>query len=207
MRTADEAKAGDYFVLREAPSIEAPDAAERGYSEIEDWSCAQVDAFAGWSSGVPAPSQPSPPVEIRVVRHGGYVGTPDEYYDNSIPLVSQRLREALDAAGVDNIRYLPVTLCDSESAVTHPYFAFNLIGLVDAVDLRKSALHSHDGDFVGDSAISDLAVDGSAARGLSMFRLRQKFSVVLVHRRVKAAIERVGIPTVKFIAPEDLVAL
>ena len=205
MGSSVEATAGSYFVIREAPSIEAPTAAADGYTEIEDWEAA--DAFAGWGSGTPAASRPTDPVEIRVVPYDDYAGTPDEYSDNSVPLMSRRLKEAIEAAGVDNVNFHPVTLRNSETGATYEYFAFNLIGLVDAVDLRGSTITSHGGDFTGDSVVTDLAVDESSARELLMFRLKQKFSVILVHKRVKEAIERVGIPSVKFIAPEDFMAL
>jgi hypothetical protein len=205
MNEPKEAGGLNYFVLREAPSVERETAAKDGYVEIEDWDA--TEGFEDWGVGRVAENQPQNPVVINVVPHGGYAGLPDEYMDSNVPLMSKRLKEAIESAGVDNLRFLPITLRNAETGTTYDYFAFNLIGLVDAVDLGKSTMTSHDGDFVGDTAISDLGVDEAATRGLFMFRLKQKFSVILVHRKVKEAIERVGIPSVKFIAPEDFMAL
>ena len=200
-----EGTAADYFVFREAPSIELEAAAEDGYTEIEAWKA--TEGFEDWRRGRAAESQPPDPVVIGVVPYGGYAGPPDEYLDTSVPLMSKRLKETIESAGVDNVRFHPVTLRNTETGETYEYFAFNLIGLVDAVDLGRSTMTSHDGDFLADTSISELGVDAAKARGLLMFRLKQKWSVILVHRTVKDAIERVGITSVKFIAPEDFMAL
>ena len=205
MSETEIAAGPDYFVFREAPSIESETAAEQGYMEIEDWNA--TDGFEGWRRGELAQNRPAAPVEINVVPYGGFDGGPDEFKDENVPLMSKRLKETIEAAGVDNVNFYPVTLRNSETQETYDYFAFNLIGLVDAVDMGASTITSHDGDFIGDSAVTDLSVDNNGARGLLMFRLKQKFSVILVHRRIKEAIERVGIPSVKFIAPEDFMAL
>jgi hypothetical protein len=194
-----------YFVMREAPSVERETAARDGYMEIEDWNA--TEGFEDWGVGRQAEKRPAGDVVISVVPYGGYAGLPDEYMDSNVPLMSKRLKEAIESAGVDNIRFHPITLRNSETGEDYEYFAFNLIGLVAAADLAKSTMTSHDGDFIGDTAISDLVVDGSAARGLFIFRLKQKFSVILVHHKVKDAVERAGIASVKFIVPEDFMAL
>ena len=200
-----EGNVNNYFVFREAPSIEAENAAEDGYTEIEAWT--KTAGFEDWRRGRVAESQPQDPVVIDVVVYGDYAGPPDEYLDSGVPLMSKRLKETIESAGVDNIRFHPVTLRKTESGETYEYFAFNLIGLVDAVDLGKSTMTSPDGDFIGDTVITDLSVDEGKTRELLMFRLKQKFSVILAHRRVKEAVEGAGITSVKFIAPEDFMAL
>ena len=205
MSPVDATAEPNYFIFRAAPSIESESAADDGYMEIEDWK--KTEGFEDWSVGRLATARPQGPVEIDVVPYLGYGGGPDEFVDLNVPLMSKKLKETVQAAGVDNLNFYPVALRNTETGETYEYFAFNLIGLVDAVDLGKSTITSHDGDFVGDSSITDLAVNEEAARGLLMFRLKQKFSVILVHRRVKEAIERAAIPSVKFIAPEDFMAL
>ena len=121
--------------------------------------------------------------------------------------MSARLKEAIESAGVDNISFLPITLRNPESGQAYPYFAFNLVGLISATDFAKSNITSPDGGFIGDSQIHDLAIDESACRGFLMFRLKEKFSAIFVHRRVKEVIERRGIDTLKFVKPEDFMAL
>lgn len=193
----------DYFVMRPAPTIESESA--QGYMEIEDWD--DVDGFEDWGRGTLAQQKPSNPVEIKAVPHDGYTGLPDELQDASVPLMSKSLKEAIEAAGVDNVRFLPITLRNTETGTAYEYFAFNLVGLVAAADASKSKMFSFDGDFVGDTQIHDLEIDDSLAHGLLMFRLKEDFSAIIVHKSVKEAIERRKIPTVKFVRPEEYVAL
>lgn len=121
--------------------------------------------------------------------------------------MSRCLKEAIQSSGVDNIDFLPITLRNTASNEAYEYFAFNLIGLVSAADRAASAMASHDGDFLGDTRIYGLTMKDSIGKDLLMFRLKEKFSVVMIHRTVKEAIERAGIGTIKFVKPEDFMAL
>ena len=192
----------DYFVLRSLPSIEAEDV--DGYMEIEDWH--DVAGFEGWGVGLLAEQRPAGDVEIPAVPHDGFAGLPDDFQDMSVPLMSKRLRQAIESAGVDNIEFYPVTVRNSQTGEAYEYFAFNLVGRVAAAD-PAAKMSSHDGDFVGDTQVYELAIDESRARGLLMFRLEEKFTVILVHRTVKEAIERASIGSVTFVTPEDFMAL
>ena len=154
-----------------------------------------------------AKDRPKGSVEIRVIPYDGYVGLPDEVSDMNVPLMSARLKEAITAAGVDNINFSPVTLCNSETGQAYEYFAFNLVGLVVAADMTKSNITSHDGDFLGDSSVHDLIIDESKIGGLLMFRLKEKFAAIIVQKSVKESIEQHGIDTIKFVKPEDYMAL
>lgn len=187
-----------YFVLQ----CDRPDDDSGGWMDIEDWT--GVNGFKDWRVGRIARDRPgASPTVISAVPHDGYQGLPRELSDNSVPLMSARLKAAIEGAGVDNIDYHPVTLRNSATAATYPYYAFNLIGLVSATDFRKSVLESYDGDFKGDSAIKHLVLDPSKTGALLMFRLAEKFSTILIHARVREAIERAGIDTLRFTKPED----
>jgi len=175
-----------------------------GYIEIEEW---DVEGFEDWGVGRIERSQPQLPVVINVVAHDGFVGVPHDFQDDVVPLMSARMKEAIESAGVDNIKFLGVTLRNPATEETYDYFAFNLIGLVSAADFSQSQITSHDGDFVGDSQVHNLVLDESKTRGLLMFRMKEKFSTILVHRKVREAIEKRGINTVGFMAPEDYMAI
>lgn len=193
----------DYFILRRTPSLGSESV--KGYMEIEDWD--GVEGFEDWGRGTPARHRPSVPVELRAVPHEGYRGLPADLQDGEVPLMSKRLKQAIDAAGVDNIDFMPITLRNSMTQEAYDYFAFNLVGLISAVDFGRSVLTSHDGDFAGDTQILDLAIDESRCHGQLMFRMKEKFSAILVHCKVKRAIEQVGITTVRFVEPERFMAL
>jgi hypothetical protein len=177
----------------------------KGWMDIEDYKHAKK--FRGWGVGKIAEKQPTEPVEISATPKNGYELDPADWQDQGVPFMSKRLKAAIDSAGVDNINYLPITLKNTETGKVYEYFAFNLLGLVDAADPAQSKIDSHDGDFVGDSQINDLIIDDEKCGGLLMFRLKQKFSAVVVHEKIKKAVEAAGITTVTFMKPEDYMAL
>jgi hypothetical protein len=193
----------DYFVF--SARMAAADEAAKGHMEVRDEEA--YDHFTGWRTGELIAERPAGPVEIKAIPRDRYKGLPDEMYDFSVPMMSARLKLALDAAGVDNINYFPVTLRNTKTNAAYEYFAFNLVGLVSAADPGKSEMSSYDGDFVGDTEIRSLSVDETRARGLLIFRLAEKFSIILVHRRVKETIEKHGIDTMRFRDPEGFMAL
>jgi len=195
----------DYYIFHRNLSAENATPDEPAYMEIEDW--VGINGFEDWGRGTFAKQSPSGPVEIRAVPYYGYVGQPDDFQDFSVPLMSKRLKQVLQSAGVDNINFHPVTLRNTETGQTYDYYAFNLVGLVSAVDFSQSKIGSHDGDFIGDSQIHDLVIDDTKCRHALMFRMVEQFSTILVHRTVKEAVERSGITSVKFIRPEDFMAL
>jgi hypothetical protein len=192
---------GNYLVMKR--HFPKPDTVQ-GYVEIEE---SDTEGFGGWRTGKPARSRPEGAVVINVVMHDGFTGEPHDFQDNNVPLMSARLKEAIESVGIDNINFFPVTLRNPATERTYEYFAFNLIGLVAAADLAKSQIASHDGDFMGDSQIHNLVLDESKAHGLLMFRLKEKYSTLLVHHKVRDAILSRQIDTVQFIEPEDYMAL
>lgn len=192
----------DYFVLRALPSVESEEV--EGYMEIEDWH--DVPGFENWGVGMPAEQRPTGDVELRATPYDGFTGPPDDLQDMSIPLMSKRLREAIESAGVDNLEFHPITVRNAATSEAYEYFAFNVVGLVAAADPWKSSSRSGR-DFVAHSQIHDLVIDDASARGLLMFRLKERFTVILVHRTVREAIERAGIGSVTFVRPEDFMAL
>ncbi|MBN1499969.1 MAG: hypothetical protein JW982_07435 [Spirochaetes bacterium] len=191
----------NYFIL----DNQLPEFNAKGYMEIEDWN--DIEGFDDWGEGIEAKDKPAGDIEIDVVSHDGYNGLPPDLHDHSVPLISARMKTALDAAGVENIKYLPVTLKNPETNQKFEYFAFNLIGLISAADFSESDIKSPDGDFTGDSQIYDLVIDEDKIPELLIFRLAEKFSAVVVHSRVKAEIEKHGIDTLRFLKPEDYMAL
>jgi hypothetical protein len=193
----------NYFILK-SNQFDDPDI--KGYIEIEDWE-GSYPQFNGWSVGVSAAEVPTESAEIGAAQYGDFDGAPNDLNDFTIPLMSARLKAALGAAGVSNVQYAPVRIRNKTTGETYDYFAFNLVGLVAAADFEKSDLKSYDGDFTGETEIHSLTLDESRIGKLLMFRLKEKFSVIVVHRNVKEAIEHADITTLSFIEPKDFMAL
>lgn len=192
---------GSYFVIQPRPT----DDEDPAFIEIEDWKAPA--GFDDWSTGQPAEQRPKKAVTITAVPYGGYTGAPPDYQDQNVPLMSLRLKKVLDAAGVKNLKYLPITVRNKKTKKTYRYVAFNIVGVVAAADRKKSKLKSHDRDMRGDTSIHDLVIDEKKCEGLLMFRLYENWLTVLVHRKVKQAIERAGIDSVELVKPEDYVQL
>lgn len=67
-------------------------------------------------------------------------GTPDDVLQNhlGLPIVSQRLRNALEDAGIRDIQYLPVTVIRSNGHRLAGFSIANVLRLVPALDLQRS---------------------------------------------------------------------
>jgi hypothetical protein len=192
-----KSNAPEYFILQKNNQYDEG----KGFAEIEDW--VKIKGFDDWGRGVKAVMAPNGPVELRVICHDGFQGDPPDFSDFSIPLMSSRLKMALENSGVDNIRFLPVHLRNSENGKIYDYFAFNLVGVLSVVDFNRSDVRSLDGDFIGDSQIYDLSLKPCDVTRPLVFRMAEKYSTILIHVKVKLVIESAGINTVKFTEPKD----
>lgn len=119
------------------------------------------------------------------------------------PLMSNALVETLRGSGVDNFDTYQAVIRESATGKEYTdYSAVNVLGVIDAVDRAKSKSTSLDG--LG-TWFSNLVLDESLTRGVLMFRLRQSLSKVIVHQRVKEAIESKNLPLLLFRPVDGLV--
>lgn len=101
-------------------------------------------------------------------------------------LVSTRLREALEAARVDNIDYYAARIVDASTGRVHDnYWAANIVGLVSCMDRQKSVFDSLpvSPDLV--QSIDELHLDHTKIHGEKIFRLKEYFPLILVDEAVK----------------------
>ena len=119
------------------------------------------------------------------------------------PLMHIDLIEAIRTAGVDNIDVYDAVIVDPEDgAEWRDWKAVNIVGVVAAADLQKSKFPSGQ-DPVISMQFDELVINPVEARGLLMFRLAESLSTILVHAKVKDAVEARGIEPIGFIKPED----
>lgn len=147
------------------------------------------------------------PIRIEFEPLRGYVGSPVDLLDLGIPIMSERVAVAMEAAGVSNIEWFDALITNVVTRQTFAYRAYNVIGLIAAADLGKSEWESADAKLVGDVSFEALALDASKAKGALLFRLAENVNALVVHERVRATIEGVGIATLKFALPEDWVQI
>lgn len=114
---------------------------------------------------------------------------PRHFLDGMIPVVSNLFLEKLSEAGVDNFQVFPAILYQPSTGIEYTeYSAFNIIGLVDAVDDGSS---EHDvimpGNDDGILPLVDykkLIFSKSKTHDFLMFRLPQNSVDMFIHSRV-----------------------
>lgn len=149
---------------------------------------------------------PPVPITLTIDPSPDYAGAPmPTYLDNPIPVMSRALYEVIRGAGVDNIDVYRAELRRVDgSLASDDYFACNVLGVIRAVDLKNSKFDPAQPDRELAMSFDSVAIDRRAARDFLMFRLHENISTVIIHERVKKAIEASGIPLVRAHAVADV---
>lgn len=124
------------------------------------------------------------------------------FYDDAIPLMSLELIHALQSAGVDNLQIFNAAVNDPDTKITYDqYKAINIVGVVSAADNQKSdsANLGIDNSGMIDTFFHNLVLDESKIPGnLRLFRLAESVTDIIVHQKVRDAIEKAGITDIEF---------
>lgn len=138
------------------------------------------------------------PLEVTFYVEGEH---PEDYLFSALHgwiLVSERVRQALARCSVEGVQFLLVRVVHrATGADIAPYYALNVVRLVEALDWERTRWLHPDRKFVDDHPILDIvqvALRRDAVRGTDIFRLRVKRDVgeVFVSPRVKQCLERAG---------------
>jgi hypothetical protein len=179
-----------YYMLECYGPAEADRAAVRDVLNDDDFS---------WNLGRKFASPPPAPIQVKIEP-----GLMMPMFNRGILLFSDQMLSVLAAAGVDNLDAYPATLEDLESGQIHQnYKAINILGVVAAADLSKSQYVAHSASKLIDTDFDSLAIKEDAARGLLLFRLAEAVSGIVIHERVKQALEAAGIQYLDFVDPKD----
>ena len=123
--------------------------------------------------------------------------------DGLLTLYHRKLCKVLTDFGIENIQHYPVILRDQETGQTEDsYFLVNILGLVDCVDMSKSKINwwpsGRGFNFVS------MVIDETKTHGLSIFRLKDNPTKVLISESLKNYLEKKGVMVgVKLIEPKD----
>ncbi|MBL8288649.1 MAG: hypothetical protein JNL85_11760 [Rubrivivax sp.] len=145
----------------------------------------------------------STPVAIEFEPLRGYTGPPVELLDLGIPLMSERLQRAVVDAGVSNVEWFDAVLRNTKGGQEYPYKIYNVVGLVAAADMSKSEWESISGKPLVNVSFDELVIDEARAAGALLFRLAENVNALMIAQPVRDSIERAGIGTVRFTAPQD----
>jgi hypothetical protein len=157
-----------------------------------------------WKKGQRFASPPALPVVATVPSY--QAGQILEMHTSTLPLMSKRLADALRGIGVSNVDFYAAEIRDEATGAIHDsHVAFNIVGNVAAADLGGSTFVAPDGPMIS-THFNSLKINESAASGLLIFRLAESLMGIVVHARVKAAIESAGIDTLSFVPPNEWVS-
>ena len=84
------------------------------------------------------------------------------------------------------------------------YKAVNIIGLINAAGERTTITGK---SMLIDASIRGLEIDAKKARDFLIFRLAESITTIVVHRKVKDAVEKAGFPHIQFIDPGNFISL
>ena len=144
------------------------------------------------------------PRPLRYELSPEYPGEVPWFFKVGGPLMHDAMVQALRDAGVDNIDVYDALLVDPEDGSEWTeYKAVNIVGVVAAVDVAKSKFDPDHPDRQMTSRIEELTLNDKVAGDLLIFRLAEKLSAIVVHDKVKAAIEATEIGPLGFIEPKD----
>jgi hypothetical protein len=105
-----------------------------------------------------------------------------DIFDTTIPLFSERLLQCLRDGGIHNLDAYPMLLKRRDTGdLIEGYYAVNIIGRVDAVDLDASVYRGRFGKpyFTG-----PVVVDAARCQGLEVFRLLHGPGFMVVNERL-----------------------
>src|SRR5690606_22958503 len=142
-----------YYVINDLynPSIDE-DEDDAPFLEINEEQI--INPKRGWHSATLLMDPPGNLIEIEATPHFGYQGPPPDYYDDSISLMSPRLAEVLKKCGVNNIELYPAVISYRGTDKKFDWYAFNIVGLISAVDIDKSQIKNPDAKLLINSSIS-----------------------------------------------------
>lgn len=135
------------------------------------------------------------PLEVELDPAGG-VEFPDFIvYLNRVPLVSERLRQALDREGIDNLFYKPVALIQPELGLRESFW-LALPPRIDCLDWRECDLREVSGARAPTWAktwrVEKIAIDEDKVGRYRIFKLPPNTEnlEIVVDRKLKTALER-----------------
>jgi hypothetical protein len=167
-----------------------------GYYMIQDG--IDFDGVSSWALGRHFEAALPNPILLELVPVSDFTGEPPDMFDEYMCLMSRAMVRAIAATGADNLDIYPAVLEDRQNGRRFDYSAVNIVGLVAAADLNSSEWENLDGPAILDTHFDSLVVDESKAAGHLIFRLAEDSSAIIVHEKVKDALEASGLATLTY---------
>jgi len=121
--------------------------------------------------------------------------------DIGCPVFSEKLKQLLETAGIDNIDYYPASIVEYEGSIRKAgYYAGNIVGLLSCMDKEESDYTDMDGlvmDF------DELVIDEERIANEQIFRLAEIPRVIFIEERFKGILGAENITGLQLIAPKE----
>jgi len=115
-----------------------------------------------------------------------------------IPLFSDKLRQALDALGIDNIDYYAVRLTHPRNVeIDTTYWLANVVGSVECLDVENSNVTRKEGRKT--YKIKSFVIDESRVGDARLFRLAEKKTIILIDQTLKDELEKLDLKDVRIL--------
>jgi hypothetical protein len=185
---------GTYWVL------ECFRESEKDGRSFEFWP--NVPSVESWLTGERFKGPISQPIILYWDTEKEY-GKPKALYKAGIPLMSRRLYKAICKAGVDNLDIYETEIRSHNSKeINRDYLAFNIIGVIKAVNMAKSKYNTLGGPPLISVFFNSIVIDEKAIGSVLLFRIAECVSAIVIHDSVKKQLERQNFG-LTFIKPED----
>lgn len=122
----------------------------------------------------------------------------------SLLIASKKVKDVLDAAGVDNCEYLPVAVKDHKDKVVGPeYFIIHPLGGEDGIDLEKSVYDKEPFDESEIERVHTLVLRKEAiSPHARLFRFKPLMREYVVDQRVADALNASGVTGYRLLAAD-----
>lgn len=111
-----------------------------------------------------------------------------DFFDTTIPVMSERLLDFLTAQGIHNINVYPVTLQNGETGQQiRGYSAVNILGSLDCANLDES---EYEMTFGSPEFTGRILLDEARVQGAKCFRLENGPGLVVISEDIANALSR-----------------
>ena len=125
---------------------------------------------------------------------------PSDYIEMPCAIGSDRIRDAFERAGVDNIQYLRASLEQRVSERTFSgYWIANVFGALACVDRNASMIENESESYSGD--LRSFKIDLRATYDMSLFRIAEDRRLIAAHARVHSGLGRAQLQGVLYQDP------
>lgn len=122
-----------------------------------------------------------------------------DFFDSSVPLMSEKMVQILVSLGIDNFDSYPVIIKEENTNKEwNNYLAINFIGLVDAIDHEKSNIDETD-DYIFHSVV----IDENRTMNLECFYLTNGPKYLVVREKIAKALMGKNLTGIMIIKAED----